>query len=193
LEPVSAETPRKSDFHQLPTEDGSWGAVRRPRRCPRNRISNADPPGPRYVCPTSTIRKTLSSKAWDRRHPSAPTGPPSRISFSWYCSEPRLAFGRTVVLRYRYASTQHTQQFISSVEERLRRIPGIVQVATVNGLPLDRGLNTSGGPAAHRELIKISEALYNTWLFSQLRHNGSCRGGHLRCRYRCNSACSSYQ
>jgi hypothetical protein len=25
---------------------------------------------------------------------------------SWYCSEPRLAFGRTVVLRYRYATRQ---------------------------------------------------------------------------------------
>jgi hypothetical protein len=61
-----------------------------------------------------------------------------------------------------YASTQHTLQFISSVEEHLRRIPGIVQVATVNGLPLDRGLNTSGGPAAHRELIKISEARFIT-------------------------------
>jgi ABC-type antimicrobial peptide transport system permease subunit len=44
----------------------------------------------------------------------------------------------------------------------LRRIPGVVQVATVNGLPLDRGLNTSGGPAAHRELIKISEARFVT-------------------------------
>ena len=61
-----------------------------------------------------------------------------------------------------YASSQHTQQFVSTVEEHLRRIPGVVQVATVNGLPLDRGLNTSGGPAAHRELIKISEARFVT-------------------------------
>jgi hypothetical protein len=29
-------------------------------------------------------------------------------------------------------------------------------------LPLDRGLNTSGGPAAHRELIKICEARFIT-------------------------------
>jgi predicted permease len=61
-----------------------------------------------------------------------------------------------------YASSRHTQQFIAAVEERLRRIPGIVQVATVNGLPLDRGLNMAGGPANHRELIKISEARFVT-------------------------------
>ena len=77
--------------------------------------------------------------------------------------QPQHVFALQVALKGdAYASTQHTQQFISSVEEHLRRIPGIVQVATVNGLPLDRGLNTSGGPAAHRELIKISEARFIT-------------------------------
>jgi hypothetical protein len=49
----------------------------------------ADAPETEYQTPihqvhttfaTSTIRKTLSSKAWDRRHPSALTGPPSKIS-----------------------------------------------------------------------------------------------------------------
>jgi predicted permease len=77
--------------------------------------------------------------------------------------QPQHVFALQVTLKGdAYASTQHTQQFISSVEEHLRRIPGNVQVATVNGLPLDRGLNTSGGPAAHRELIKISEARFIT-------------------------------
>jgi hypothetical protein len=77
--------------------------------------------------------------------------------------QPQHVFALQVTLKGdAYVSTQHTQQFITSVEEHLRRIPGIVQVATVNGLPLDRGLNTSGGPAAHRELIKISEARFIT-------------------------------
>ena len=50
-----------------------------------------------------------------------------------------------------YSSTLHTQQFISAVEQRLRQIPGVSQVSTVNGLPLDRGLNDGGGPANHPE------------------------------------------
>ncbi len=51
-----------------------------------------------------------------------------------------------------YHSSAHTNQFINAVEDGLRRVPGVAQVATANGLPLDRGLNNSGYPAGHQEL-----------------------------------------
>ena len=56
-----------------------------------------------------------------------------------------------------YASAAHTQQFITIVEDRLRQIPGVAQVATIDGLPLDRGLNDGAGPAGHADQIKNSE------------------------------------
>jgi predicted permease len=46
-----------------------------------------------------------------------------------------------------YASTRHTTQFIDKVMEELGHYPGVAQVAAVNGLPLDRGLNAGGKPA----------------------------------------------
>lgn len=45
-----------------------------------------------------------------------------------------------------FASADKTLQFIDRVEERLRRIPSVSQVATVNGLPLDHGLNSTAWP-----------------------------------------------
>jgi predicted permease len=61
-----------------------------------------------------------------------------------------------------YTSSLHTQQFISSVEQRLRAIPGVAEVATINGLPLDRGLNNSGGPAGHPDQIGYTETRFMT-------------------------------
>jgi predicted permease len=61
-----------------------------------------------------------------------------------------------------YASAERTRQFIAGVEARLRQIPGVAQVATVNGLPLDGGLNDSAGPVNHKELIKNSEIRFVT-------------------------------
>lgn len=61
-----------------------------------------------------------------------------------------------------YASSLHTQQFVTSVEDRLRRIPGVAEVATVNGLPLDRGLNNSGYPQGRTELRQIVESRFVT-------------------------------
>jgi predicted permease len=46
-----------------------------------------------------------------------------------------------------YASTLHTTQFIDKVVAELEHYPGVVRVAAVNGLPLDRGLNAGGKPA----------------------------------------------
>ena len=59
-----------------------------------------------------------------------------------------------------YATTAHTQQFISAVEDHLRQIPGVAAVATINGLPLDNGLNASAGPADNKELIHNSEVRF---------------------------------
>jgi predicted permease len=50
-----------------------------------------------------------------------------------------------------FATTEKSMQFIDKVEERLRRIPSVSQVATVNGLPLDRGLNTMAWPDIRKE------------------------------------------
>lgn len=46
-----------------------------------------------------------------------------------------------------YASTLHTTQFIDKVLRELEHYPGVIRVAAVNGLPLDRGLNAGGKPA----------------------------------------------
>jgi predicted permease len=61
-----------------------------------------------------------------------------------------------------YSSAAHTQQFISAVEDRLRQIPGVARVATVNGLPLDRGINDSAGPVNHPDQIKNSEIRFTS-------------------------------
>lgn len=50
-----------------------------------------------------------------------------------------------------FAGTEKTLQLIDRVEEQLRRIPSVMQVATVNGLPLDRGLNTTAWPDGRQE------------------------------------------
>ena len=42
----------------------------------------------------------------------------------------------------RYANIAQTMQFVTTVLDQLRRTPGVDSVAAVNGLPLDRGLNT---------------------------------------------------
>jgi putative ABC transport system permease protein len=46
-----------------------------------------------------------------------------------------------------YATTLHTTQFIDKVVGELEHYPGVARVAAVNGLPLDRGLNSGGKPA----------------------------------------------
>jgi predicted permease len=61
-----------------------------------------------------------------------------------------------------YNSSLHSQQFINAVEQRLRAIPGVGRVATINGLPLDRGLNNSGGPADHPDQIGYTETRFVT-------------------------------
>jgi putative ABC transport system permease protein len=45
-----------------------------------------------------------------------------------------------------YGSTLHTTQFVDKVVDELEHYPGMARVAAVNGLPLDRGLNSGGKP-----------------------------------------------
>jgi predicted permease len=61
-----------------------------------------------------------------------------------------------------YASSTRTQQFISAVEDRLRQIPGVARVSTVNGLPLDTGLNDSAGPSDRPAEVKNAEIRFVT-------------------------------
>lgn len=61
-----------------------------------------------------------------------------------------------------YASSAHTRQFISAVEAKLRGIPGVAEVAAVNGLPLDTGLNNLGFPASRPELERSVEVRFTT-------------------------------
>ena len=61
-----------------------------------------------------------------------------------------------------YASSLLTQQFVTSVADRLRQIPGVAEVAAVNGLPLDRGLNNHGYPLGRTELQRNVESRFVT-------------------------------
>jgi len=56
-----------------------------------------------------------------------------------------------------YETTLHTTQFIDKVTAGLQSYPGVQRVATVNGLPLDRGLNIGGWPADRPEMKQIIE------------------------------------
>jgi hypothetical protein len=52
---------------------------------------------------------------------------------SWYCSEPRLAFGRTVVLRYRYY-LESRQLAPATINLRLAAVRRLAYEASDNGL-----------------------------------------------------------
>lgn len=52
---------------------------------------------------------------------------------NWYCSEPRLAFGRTVVLRYRYA-LESRQLAPATINLRLAAVRRLAYEASDNGL-----------------------------------------------------------
>ena len=56
-----------------------------------------------------------------------------------------------------YANTRQTMQFITTVFDRLARVPGVDHIAAVNGLPLDRGLNIGGYPTIRQNLEQTVE------------------------------------
>jgi len=57
----------------------------------------------------------------------------------------------------RYATTQQTAQFVTTVLEKLSQEPGVDRVAAVNGLPLDRGLNFGAAPSDRPQLNRTVE------------------------------------
>jgi predicted permease len=57
----------------------------------------------------------------------------------------------------KYASTAKTAQFVTTVLDSLKSMPGVNSAAAVNGLPLDRGLNMGGFPVGRPELRQSVE------------------------------------
>jgi hypothetical protein len=56
----------------------------------------------------TAVLNSLTSKSGQRTYARA-----IKDFVEWYCSEPRLAFNRTVVLRYRHLREQHRQNFVA--------------------------------------------------------------------------------
>src|SRR5882672_2744083 len=76
----------------------------------------------------AAVLNTLTSKSGQRSHDRAITD-----FVDWYCSEPRLAFNRTVVLRYRI-SLEQRQFAASTVNLRLAAVRRIAYEAADSGL-----------------------------------------------------------
>jgi integrase len=76
----------------------------------------------------SSVLQTLGSAASQRTYAFAIDD-----FISWYCSEPRLAFGRTVVLRYRY-ELESRQLAPATINLRLAAVRRLAYEASDNGL-----------------------------------------------------------
>ena len=76
----------------------------------------------------SAVLNTLTSKSGQRTYDHAITE-----FVAWYCSEPRLAFNRTVVLRYRI-SLEQRQYAPSTINLRLAAVRRIAYEAADSGL-----------------------------------------------------------
>ncbi len=57
----------------------------------------------------------------------------------------------------KYANTRQTTQFVATVLDQLQQVPGVDRVASINGLPLDRGLNIGGYPTGRKQLGQTVE------------------------------------
>jgi hypothetical protein len=79
---------------------------------------------------------------------------------AWYCSEPRLAFGRTVVLRYRY-ELEARRLAPATINLRLAAVRRLAYEACDNGLlsPRSRGQHPSseGSKEARRAVGKLAD------------------------------------
>src|SRR5258708_10776994 len=76
----------------------------------------------------SAVLNTLTSKSGQRTYDHATTE-----FVEWYCSEPRLAFNRTVVLRYRI-SLEQRRYAPSTINLRLAAVRRIAYEAADSGL-----------------------------------------------------------
>ena len=68
----------------------------------------------------------------------------------------------------RYATTQHTAQFVSTVLDRLRTTPGVDRAAAINGLLLDRGLNIGGNQNRHAACARSSSSALSRRVISSI-------------------------
>jgi len=98
---------------------------------PRSRKKNKSPKRvvvlPDLEQAKSAVLNTLTSKSGQRTYDHAITA-----FVEWYCSEPRLAFNRTVVLRYRI-SLEQRQYAPSTINLRLVAVRRIAYEATDSG------------------------------------------------------------
>src|SRR5260370_2639648 len=98
-----------------------------------------------------SVRESLGSAASQRTYRFAIDD-----FISWYCSEPRLAFGRTVVLRYRYY-LESRQLAPATINLRLAAVRRLAYEASDNGLlspDLAAGIRRAKG--AKRLVIRLS-------------------------------------
>src|SRR5439155_21659555 len=111
---------------------GSRRRLRRPSPMPKCRKKKKLPKRvfafPDLEQAKCAVLNTLSSKSSQRTYDHAITE-----FVEWYCSEPRLAFNRTVVLRYRISLEQ--RQFApSTINLRLAAVRRIAYEAADSGL-----------------------------------------------------------
>src|SRR3989442_13842501 len=89
----------------------------------------------------AAVLNSLTSESGQRSYDRAITD-----FVDWYCSEPRLAFNRTVVLRYRIYLEQK-QYAATTINLRLAAVPRVAFEAPVSGLfsrnwPLESALSS---------------------------------------------------
>src|SRR3989442_12105089 len=106
--------------------------LRRPLPMPRSRKKKKSPKRvlalPDLEQAKSAVLNTLTSKSGQRTYDHAITE-----FVEWYCSEPRLAFNRTVVLRYRI-SLEQRQYASSTINLRLAAVRRVAYEAADSGL-----------------------------------------------------------
>src|SRR5881628_3128365 len=123
LEPVP---PGSLEPNTAETGDRWRRRLRRPSRMAKSRRKKKSPKRvlvlPDLEQTKSAVLNTLTSKSGQRTYDHAMTE-----FVQWYCSEPRLAFNRAVVLRYRISLEQ--KQFSPSIE----RLPDLTHAASAEG------------------------------------------------------------
>src|ERR1700744_118418 len=109
-----------------------WRQRRRPPRMPKNR-RRKKPPKRTLALPDleqtkSAVLNSLTSKSGQRSYDHA-----INEFVDWYCSQPRLAFNRTVVLRYRIFLEQRPLA-PTTINLRLAAVRRIAYEAADSGL-----------------------------------------------------------
>ena len=129
FQPISPRTRRRERAVDEAVGDGEGGR----RRCPSTKSRKKRPPKRVLALPDLEHAKTavlnsLTSASGQRTYDHA-----IREFVAWYCSEPRLAFNRTVVLRYRIHLEQR-QYAPATINLRLAAVRRIAYEAADAGL-----------------------------------------------------------